>query len=288
MTKKRDGCHKRRAPGAACVFNAPPTDREFEIPTEEWNLLMRMRLHVFLDPLFLPKPSMFQLIELGEGQLDEFECRLCNHRGAGVNYVHLLTCPGGGGTIRRHDDVANTWAALLTTSGIIYNYQEPRPVPGTTHRTDHEFHFDNQDKAYDLAVTTSQAKTNLPYSARKQLYAAQKRFEFKMGHHGAAHMDNTIQFLPLIMEMTGAFHPEMLKEIEALVSMKEAHHHPVHSCWTISDSYQYWTHLISMKVVRDSMNTLLRMRRRTKGILEVEEMRALDGEEQAHKRRREE
>ena len=162
---QKAGWVSQTAPGAACVFNAPPTDREFEIPTEEWNLLMRMRLHVFLDPLFLPKPSMFQSIELGEGQLDEFECRLCNHRGAGANYVHLLTCPGGGGTIRRHDDVANTWAALLTTSGIIYNYQEPRPVPGTTHRTDHEFHFDNQDKAYDLAVTTAQAKSNLPNSA---------------------------------------------------------------------------------------------------------------------------
>ena len=184
--------------------------------------------------------------------------------------------------------MANTWTALLIMAGIMHSYQEPGPVLGTTHRTDHEFHFDNQDKAYDLAITTPQAKANLPNSARKQLYAAQKKFEFKMGHHGAAHRENTTQFLPLIMEMTGAFHPGMLKEIEALVSMKEAHQHPAHSCWTISDSYQYWTHRISMKVVRDTMNTLLRMRVKTRRLLEGEEMRAQNGEEQAHKRRREE
>ena len=184
--------------------------------------------------------------------------------------------------------VANAWAALLTMSGIVYNYQEPRPVEGTTHRTDHEFHMEDQGKAYDLAITASQAKSYLPNSARKQLYAAQKRFEFKMGHHGAAHRANTMQFLPLIMEMTGAFHPGMLKEIEALVSMKEAHQHPAHSCWTISDSYQYWTHRISMKVVRDTMNTLLRMRVKTRRLLEGEEMRAQNGEEQARKRWREE
>ena len=57
-------------------------------------------------------------------------------------------------------------------------------------------------------------------------------------------------FVPLILESTGAIHPRTLSEIGALISLAGQTPHPTHHAFNIQDNYQFWTHTISIAAVR--------------------------------------
>jgi hypothetical protein len=64
-------------------------------------------------------------------------------------------------------------------------------------------------------------------------------------------------FIPLILESTDAFHPRTLSEIGALISLGGQTPHPIHHAFNIQNSYQFWTHTISIAAARATMQKQL-------------------------------
>ena len=80
------------------------------------------------------------------------------------------------------------------------------------------------------------------------------------------HLKMQILFPRVIIESTGAIHPRMIREIQSLVTLSDQRQ-PIHHSFTIRNSFQYWTHYISISAVRGTMGKLIEARKNAQSIL---------------------
>ena len=112
----------------------------------------------------------------------------------------------------------------------------------------------NAQRGYDLAIISPNVPSYSHRASKEQFYAAQSKFNEKIAKHQAAYNMENADFVPLILESTGAIHPRTLSEIRALVSLGGQTPHPIHHAFNIQDAFQYWTHTISIAAVRATMH----------------------------------
>ena len=257
----------QQAVGAACVFMAPPTIAEFSMPSDEFAALLAVRTFSRLDPLGFPIPSDYPQLQ-GHPFENIFKCPFCKHQGATLSYEHILVCPGGSENIARHNECSDLFIKLLNLAGIYNTIREPSSVSaGTKKRTDILAWLNAlMQRAYDFAVVSPNVPTYALTAARKQLHAASSKFTTKMGKHGPAHKAAIppIDFCPMVLESTGAFHGRALLEIEALVARAGPEAFPPHNAPGITDAFQYWVHVISIAAVRATMRKLVLARQRAR------------------------
>ena len=91
-------------------------------------------------------------------------------------------------------------------------------------------------------------------------HAADSKYKEKITKHFAAYALENADFVPLIIESAGAIHPRMIREIQSLVTLSDQRQ-PIHHSFTIRNSFQYWTHYISISAVRGTMGKLIEARK---------------------------
>ena len=236
--------------GAACVFMALPTDKQFTLSTDEFSMLISTRIFAFPDPIGYPHPSQYPLLST---QQLTFECPFCRFRGGTLTYEHILVCPGSGGNIKRHNEGIVIFQQLLDFAGVHHSLREPKSISqGTRRRTDIITSHNQMRRGYDWAVISPNVPTYCKKAALEALHAADSKYKEKLDKHFQAYALENADFVPLILESTGAFHPRTLREIQALVTLSDQQQ-PVHHSFTIRNSFQFWTHTISIAAVRATM-----------------------------------
>ena len=144
---------------------------------------------------------------------------------------------------------------LLTIAAIPHSVREPKSINDSTRkRTDILATHINAQRGYDLAIVSPNVLTYCHRASKEQFYAAQSKYNEKITKHRAVYAAENADFVPLILESTGAIHPRTLREIGALVSLGGQSPHPIHHAINIQNAYQYWTHTISIAAVRATMH----------------------------------
>ena len=158
---------------------------------------------------------------------------------------------------------------LLQKSGFQYAIHEPPPISNCTNkRTDIEIRSATNNKAYDIAIPSPQVSPYVEKAALRALHTAVLKNEEKNLKHLANHLTANCEYVSIILESTtGAFLPRTLEEIAALTALHPNNYHPPHNSYTITNCFSYWSHVISIAVVRSSMENLLDAQQRSKKIL---------------------
>ena len=247
------------SPGAACVLMALPTDKQFKLSSQEFALLMSTRTFAFQpDPIGYPSPTQYPL--LSANQLS-FECPFCRFNGGTLTYEHILVCPGRGANIIRHNEIIYIFLQLLNFAGVQHTVREPKNISiGTNKRTDILTSHNQMRRRYDLAVISPNVPSNCKKAALEPFHAANTKFKEKIAKHFRAYAAEDADFAPLIIESTGAIHPRMMREIQALVTLSDQSQ-PIHHSFTIRNSFQYWTHYIAIAAARATMRKQVEARK---------------------------
>ena len=237
--------------GAACVFMALPTDKQFLLSSDEFSLLMSIRTFASQpDPVGYPSPTQFPA--LSAHQLT-FECPFCKFDTGTLSYEHILVCPGGRGNIMRHNQSIYIFQKLLDFAGVQHSIREPQCISsGTRKRADILISHNQERRGYDLAVISPNVPSYCTKAALEAFHAADSKFKEKLSKHFAAFALENADFVPLIIESTGAIHPRMIREIHSLVTLSDQRQPPHHS-FNIRNSLQFWTHYISIAAVKGTM-----------------------------------
>ena len=157
--------------------------------------------------------------------------------------------------IKRHNECIYLFQQLLTIAGIPHSIREPKSINDSTRkRVDIMTSHMNAQRGYDLAIVSPNVPSYSHRASKEQFFAAQSKYNDKISKHHAAYAAENADFVPLILESTGAIHPRTLSEIGALVSLVGQTPHPIHHAFNIQDAYQYWTHTISIAAVRATMH----------------------------------
>ena len=238
--------------GAACVLMAPPTDNAFILTPAEFATLLSTRVFARRpDPIGYPTPEQYPTLF---AQQSSFRCPFCSFKTAFLTYEHILVCPGGGSNIMRHNEGISLFRNLLTTVGVSHTLREPKSINhGTNKRTDVITFHNQQRRGYDWAVVSPNVPSYCRKASYEPFYAAQSKFQEKINKHFDAYQSESADFVPLILESTGAMHPRMVQEIRALVMLNNNNSHPIHHAYNISSAFQYWCHSFSIAAVRATM-----------------------------------
>ena len=231
----------------------PPTDKPFYLSSEEFSTLINTRIFgTSPDPIGYPTPNQYPTLS---AEALTFDCPFCKFKNGSLTYQHILVCPGGGGNIKRHNECIYLFQQLLTIAGIPHTIREPKNINTSTRkRVDIITSHINAQRGYDLAIVSPNVPTYCHRASKEQFYAAQSKFNEKITKHQPAYTAENADFIPLILESTGAIHPRTLSEIGALISLAGQTPHPTHHAFNIQDNYQYWTHTISIAAVRATIN----------------------------------
>ena len=191
------------------------------------------------DPVGYPTTNMYPCLDT---ELLFFQCFACKSKNACVKYEHLQSCPGGTLNISRHNDLIELLLQQLNSVNI-HARGEPGPVSDDTRKkTDiRATGFNLQPKHIDWAVISPNAQTYAQSASTIALFAANDRYDYKMGKHAAAHAAADVSFVPYIMKSPGAFHPTVLQDVWALSIVPGAENLPTHNAPNITNAYQYWT-----------------------------------------------
>jgi len=100
---------------------------------------------------------------------------------------------------------------LLTIASIPHSIREPKSINNSTRkRVDIMTSRINAQRGYDLAIVSPNVPSYSHRASKKQFYAAQSKFNEKIAKHQAAYNIENADFVPLILESTGAIHPRIL------------------------------------------------------------------------------
>ena len=135
----------------------------------------------------------------------------------------------------------------------IYATLEPGPVSHETKKkTDiRAVGYNVPPRHADWAgVVSPGSQVYAQYASTTPFHAANVKFNQKNGKHLKAHEDANVEFVPYIIESTGAFHPRVVQDILALSTVPGADNLPIHHAPNITNAYQFWACSYSIAAVR--------------------------------------
>ena len=153
----------------------------------------------------------------------------------------------------RHNQTIYIFQKLLNFAGVQHSIREPQCISsGTRKRADILISHNQERRGYDLAVISPNFPSYCTKAALEAFHAADSKFKEKLSKHFVTFALENSDFVPLIIESTGAIHPRMIREIQSLVTLSDQRQPPHHS-FNIRNSLQFWTHYISIAAVKGTM-----------------------------------
>jgi len=232
-------------PGAAAVLAAIPSEAGLKISNQDMRMVIQERLGVQWD-----------VDAAWEGEL--CDCR-GEHPALGAHYE---VCGLERAKFLVHDPACELLRECGRSTGLYIPAKEPRGLPGAGQGGGDLLvrggGAEMADAIWDLTFPTVACASMLPQAAEKELFAAQTAEQAKCVKHGPAAAANSLDFVPVVIEATGAWGKRaqgLLNQLARRVDDVA----PDRATWAAPTFSQYWLQRMGVHLQRARMQGIRRI-----------------------------
>ena len=234
--------------GSAGFLKATPSDRSLSLSNKDLTLSLRLYLR-------LPLLSYLELPQ-------DLNCFCTRMARQGISHqlteAHLLVCHGGKVMTTRHNALANVVSDMVKAAQLA-PIMEQLASEGQDARLRFDVSIDRYDGSSrdfkcDVTVVNPCSKHLVAHAAKTARYAADAKAKTKISKYSRfLHLQD--DFLALVFETFGAFHPDVFKLI-SILSKRVGNVPPLSATWTCPTFTSYWLQRLSCCLWRENARTV--------------------------------
>jgi len=223
--------------------SAPPKSKTHSFSNDQFENVVRLHL-------FLPQRCLVN------GAKCEVGSHICDSRGH-----HLLSCPQGGGVIRRHDHMVNIVESMTRIAGIKCSQDVKRvfqtQLPNENKRPDLWIHGEHgkKDTVADVRVclpTRISERINREDAENNYKRHITEAFNHKINKHGQAAAINNLDFIPMIITTTGMLEKHFEEYLNKLTKRMAPDDPYLQNVY-----HRYWMTFISCAIQKSNATIIL-------------------------------